>query len=118
MRLDEGASAMRYRIYGLTLASDTLLPELTPVTDAEPEADADIWARLSERHAGFPSPARWLMSLTLPTGELWLSCANVEGGYLLRFPECADFFVDADGRKIACVPGPETPPWTLRHLLL
>lgn len=109
---------MRYRVYGLTLTSDTPLPELTPAADAEPEVEVGARVRFSGCHEGFPSPAHWFMSWTLPTGELWLSCAKDAGGYLLRFPELADFSVDTNGREIVCVPGPETPPDTLRHLLL
>jgi hypothetical protein len=58
------------------------------------------------------------MSWTLPTGERWLSALRDERGYLLRFPELADFSVDADGREIVCLPEPELPPHTMRHLLL
>jgi hypothetical protein len=58
------------------------------------------------------------MSWTAPTGEQWLSCAQTSGGYLLRFPERADFFVAEEGREIVVLPVGETPPETLRHLLL
>jgi hypothetical protein len=54
----------------------------------------------------------------LPGGELWLSFAKVDGGYLLRFNEVADFFVSGDGQKIVCEPKPETPPNTIQHILL
>ncbi|MBI2364597.1 MAG: hypothetical protein HYV01_06270 [Deltaproteobacteria bacterium] len=109
---------MRYRVYGLTLSSDVPVHELVPLAGAESEAESDVrvcfW---SGRKKSF-TPSRWFMSWTLPTGELWLQCAKDGCGYLLRFPEIADFFVDAEGREIICAPEPETPMETIRHLLL
>lgn len=118
MRLDPGVNAMRYRLYGLTLLSDTPLQELAPLADAGSQAEADVRVRLSGRWEGSYSPSHWFMSWTLPTGDLWLSCAKDDQGYLLRFPDLADFFVDSDGREIICDAGAETPQETLRHLLL
>lgn len=109
---------MRYRVYGLLLTSEMALPELTSAAGAEPKASADLRIRLARHGEAFPSPSQWLMSWTLPTGERWLSVAKDAGGYLLQFPELADFSVDADGREIVCLPEPELPPHTMRHLLL
>lgn len=118
LQLDPCVSAVQYRAYGLILASDTPLPELAPIARAESAADADVQVRLLGNRQEFPSPSHWFMSWTLPTGDLWLSCAKVHRGYLLRFTELADFFVDSSGRKIICFAGRETPPNTTRHLLL
>ncbi len=109
---------MQYQVYGLTLSSDTPLPELTPAAYSEPPTKADVRVQLSGRRKKFPTPSHWFISWALPTGELWLSCARCPGGYLLRFPELADFSVDVEGREIVCFAGPETSPDTLRHLLL
>ena len=109
---------MRYRVYGLTLSSDVPVHELVPLAGAESEAESDVrvcfW---SGRKKSF-TPSPWFMSWTLPTGELWLQCAKDGCGYLLRFPEIVDFYVDAEGREIICAPEPETPMETIRHLLL
>ena len=109
---------MRYRVYGLTLSSDVPVHELVPLAGPESEAESDVrvcfW---SGRKKSF-TPSPWFMSWTLPTGELWLQCAKDGCGYLLRFPEIVDFYVDAEGREIICAPEPETPMETIRHLLL
>jgi hypothetical protein len=118
MQLDSDVNAMRYRVYGLTLISDAPLHELVPVTEAETEAESDVRICFSSCRNGLPTPSHWFMSWTLPTGELWLSCAKDNRGYLLRFPDLADFFVDSEGHEITCAPRPETPTDTLRHLLL
>jgi hypothetical protein len=109
---------MRYQVYGLLLTSEMALPELTSATEREPKGQVDLRVRFARHGEAFPSPSHWFMSWTLPTGELWLSMAKDEWSYLLRFPELADFSVDADGREIVCLPGLEIPPHTLRHLLL
>jgi hypothetical protein len=109
---------MRYQVCGLLLASEMALPELTGAAETEPKGSADLRVRLARRGEAFPSPSQWSTSWTLPTGEPWLFMAKEEGGYLLRFPELADFSTDANGREIVCLPEPEIPPHTVRHLLL
>jgi hypothetical protein len=109
---------MRYQVYGLLLTSEMALPELTSAAETAPKGWVDLRVRFGRRCEVFPSPAHWFLSWTLPTGELWLSMAKDEWGYLLRFPDLADFSVDADGREILCLPEREIPPHTMRHLLL
>jgi hypothetical protein len=48
----------------------------------------------------------------------WLSFARTAEGYLLRFPELADFAVAPGARRIVCRPRRGLPSATLRHLLL
>jgi hypothetical protein len=53
-----------------------------------------------------------------PDGTLWTAFFRSESGYLLRFPDLADFEVSADGSKVTCFPAPEVPEATARHLYL
>jgi len=110
--------SLRYRAYGLTIASELPLPELAFGVDVESTTGGDVQVFLVRGHKECSSPTHWFLTYTLPTGGLWLSCARYGDGYLLRFPELADFSVDARGREIICTAEPETPPDTLRHLLL
>jgi len=109
---------MRYQVYGLLLTSEMALPELMSAAETEPKGGADLRVRFARRCEAFPSPTHWLMSWIRPTGEPWLSMAKDEWGYLLRFPELADFSVDAEGREIVCLSGRELPSHTIRHLLI
>jgi hypothetical protein len=54
----------------------------------------------------------------LPDGALWTEFHRADGGYLLRFPQLADFQVSADARTVTCIPGPEIPEGTAQHLYL
>jgi hypothetical protein len=53
-----------------------------------------------------------------PDGTLWTEFHRADGGYLLRFPQLADFQVSADADTVTCVPVPEVPEGTARHLYL
>lgn len=53
-----------------------------------------------------------------PDGSQWTQFHRTEGGYLLRFPDLADFLISQDGRKVTCFPAPEVTEETSRHLFL
>lgn len=53
-----------------------------------------------------------------PEGEVWTRFYRLGAGYLLRFPEMADFQVSADGRRVSCSPVADVPEETVRHLYL
>jgi hypothetical protein len=103
-----------YRVYHITLASDFPLDELTSLPEGPHECLVTLQpARVqSEHHDWFN---HWLdRSRT----TRWLSFGRLGDGFLLRFPDRADFLVDAGGRRVECIPAPGLPPETLRHLLL
>lgn len=60
----------------------------------------------------------WFMRWRLPNGRLWLSFAELRGGYLLEFTNLAVFIVSKNGQNVLCSPSPKTPSNTIRHLLL
>ena len=51
-------------------------------------------------------------------GGVWLSFHRLEGGFLLRFPDLADFLITEDGAAATCWPVPGTDAATLEHLFL
>ena len=116
--LDQKTDAVLHRVCGLILSCDLPLPELAPVVAVEPNGTADIRVELSGRRVRHLRSIRWFKTGSPPSEALWLSTGKIEGGYLLRFHDLADFTVDAQGREIVCCPSPGTPVGTLRHLLL
>jgi hypothetical protein len=103
-----------YRVCDLRLASNVPLPELLRA-----DADAaDCVFELLPARAASRSPDEWLQQWQLPAGQVWLSLARDEAGFLLRFPDLADFLVTVDGKEVRCCPAPGIPAQTIRHLLL
>ena len=54
----------------------------------------------------------------LQDGQVWASFHRIETGYLLRFPELADYEIMADGSDIVCHPCPGVIEEITRHLYL
>jgi hypothetical protein len=109
----------RYSVYGLDLASDTALPELDSLAAMSGEAAVPIAVRLRVAgHCDLGAP-RWVLRSVLLNGDDWALCGKIECGYLLRYPEFADFIVDRAGRELRCTRIESgTSTQTLRHLLL
>lgn len=57
-------------------------------------------------------------TVVLPTGTVWTEFYRNEAGYLLRFPDLADFTVSANGRRVVVFPVPGTDPQTVEHLFV
>src|SRR5208283_3180713 len=51
-------------------------------------------------------------------GSPWLHFYRLNGGYLLRFPELADFEVSAAADDLVCFPAPDASEATVEHLYL
>jgi len=100
-----------YRLCNLVLGNGDLL--LSPYL---PDEIVDVQILRDLRL--FQTPSHWFMEWHLPSGELWLSFAKVDGGYRLRFEKLADFFVSTDGQKITYQPLSSVPSNTIRHLIL
>jgi hypothetical protein len=54
----------------------------------------------------------------LRDGTIWCAFHHGSDGYVLRFPDIADFDVSPDGRNVRCHPAPEAAQETVRHLYL
>jgi len=105
---------MLYRLYGLVINSEDQLNEVPPVA----HDDFDIIVRRMSSSGDPNSKSDWFMDWHLPGGEPWVSFGKMDGGYLLRFNELADFTIDKDGKEIICMPGSGIPEDTIQHLLL
>lgn len=55
---------------------------------------------------------------TFPDGTLWTEFHRNAGGYLLRFPDLADFQVSADALHVTGFPAPGVSDATVQHLYL
>ena len=55
---------------------------------------------------------------TFDDGSVWTEFYRTEGGYLLRFPDLADFDVSADGQKVIAHPTGEADESTVEHLYI
>lgn len=51
-----------------------------------------------------------------PDGETWTQFFRAEAGYLLRFPELADFEISGVALAVTCYPAPEVTADTCEHL--
>jgi hypothetical protein len=105
---------MLYQLYGLVIDIDDTLPGVPSVGDVQ----VDIQVRCNTSSKRFLKPRTWFMHWHFPKGEPWLSFAKVNNGYLLRFHQLADFFVNREGSQITYTPKHGVPEETVHHLLL
>jgi hypothetical protein len=105
---------MLYQLYGLVIDIDDALSEVPSVADIQ----VDIQVRCDTLLKRFLKPSDWFMHWNFPKGEPWLSFAKLSNGYLLRFHQLADFFVNGEGSQITYIPEHGIPGETVHHLLL
>ena len=65
-----------------------------------------------------PAGNAWIHHWHTSSGEISLSLARLDTGFLLRFPSLADFVIDETGCRISAWAAPDTDEETVRHLLL
>jgi hypothetical protein len=109
--------SFRYKMCQLTIGSNVEFPELEATALDAKDSDVDLQVRFAESE-GEPKPYDWFITWNLPNGNDWLSCARLDGGYLLRFPTFGEFEVDSGGREVTCRAGSKGRADTLRHLFL
>src|SRR5215469_10208547 len=103
-----------YSICNVALESDLSLPELEWAKSHTP----GIRFLMTRTALSDGADCEWLHAWTLPDGTPWLEIGRQAGRYLLRFEAMVDFAVSRDAREILCYADSDTPPETLRHLLL
>lgn len=103
-----------YQICGRTFRSNVPIPELLPANERQPEFTFQLCTDTPE----YSESVRWLNHWDSIDGSIWLAFAKLEAGYLLRFPDLADFVVSENARSLRCYPQANCPPETMRHLLL
>ncbi|TAJ07057.1 MAG: hypothetical protein EPO61_13840 [Nitrospirae bacterium] len=118
VRAESCAPPLFYYAYGLTLGSDLPLPELFTSPRTVHHTRPDILVTVGSRHGPHPSPITPFLTRRSASGGVWMQHARTEDGYLLRFPDYADFYVAADGRTVAIQASEGTSEDTLRHFLL
>ena len=110
----------KYRAFGLTIASSVPLPELAQTSAGRSDIRIDVVRKATR----IVEPADWFHTWRgkdargRRTRRPWLSFARTDHGYLLRFPDLADFEVSPAGEGIRCLPTARLARTTLRHLLL
>jgi hypothetical protein len=92
-----------YTVYGLAISSDVTLSQLDRLeSPAALDGYPRVRLRLKPSKSRRLHAANWFQSYASPDGRPVLRQAKVAGGYLLNFPELADFFVSQDGREVTC----------------
>ena len=110
---------LAYHAYGLAIVSDVEIPELPPLRDLRDQGRDRVHLRILGPRRAIEEPAQWLNASIYADGTPWLSTAKIESGYLLRFPQLADFTIDAAGHDITYVEAADgVNVVTLRHLAI
>jgi len=65
-----------------------------------------------------PSTAEPFHNWDFPDGSAWSQFYRTSSGYLIRFPDLADFEVSVDGQHVTAAPVPGVSEATLEHLYL
>jgi len=107
---------LRYDICGVGLVSTERFPELSPSASVKPKVILRLRRQKKIPAAGeiVRAAARWI----LPDGNAFLVSSKTENGYLLKFLDLADFFIDKSGSELVYAPRPGVPEHSVRHLIL
>ncbi|MDX2437130.1 MAG: hypothetical protein QNL88_08795 [Acidobacteriota bacterium] len=106
-----------YLYADLIVSSTESLPELCE-PDGPVETTPQILFKVEDVPRAERAPQSWDHLRHPTTGDILLSVARTDAGFVLSFPSLADFDVSAAGDRVTARPGPNCSPVTLRHLLL
>ena len=105
-----------YRWCGLRLETEIEFPELA-AAGVTPDGPAWVLTTAPGR-APRRGGRQWFHRWRNSDGRRWVAFARDPQGYVLRFPEIADFDVQPGERRIDSYTRAGTPAHTVRHLLL
>jgi energy-coupling factor transporter ATP-binding protein EcfA2 len=106
-----------YSYADLTLSSTEPLPELCE-PDGPVETTPQILFKVEDVPRAERAPQSWDHLGHPITGDILLSVARTDAGFVLSFPSLADFVISEAGDRVTARPGPNCSPETLRHVLL
>lgn len=78
----------------------------------------ELTCKLTKPRVQAPIGVEPFQQWAFPNGAPWTAFYRSETGYVLRFPNLADFEVSADGSKVTCSPTPGVSEGTADHLFL
>jgi hypothetical protein len=99
-----------YRLSGVSVASEIPLPTAPLAGEASPDS---VVFRIAPALSGVPEP-----------GPAWeernhgVAQSRAPGGFVIRFPGWAEFWIAADGGEVVGAPLDDSPPETLAQLFL
>jgi len=105
---------MLYQFYGIVVETDKPIPGIPPST----RLNVDLQVRYAYPKSPSIHYPNFFIHWFLPGGELWLSVAKMDEGYLLRFNGLGDFYISSSIKEIVIMPRPGIPLETIQHLLL
>jgi hypothetical protein len=92
-----------YAVYGLAISSDVTLRNLKPIESTEDlQRRPRVRLRLKPSKYTRVQATDWFLEYATPAGKPFLRQAKVAGGYLLSFPDLADFLVSKNGSQVTC----------------
>jgi len=74
--------------------------------------------RVAQARPQTPQSVERFHEWVFPDGTVWTQFYRTADGYLLRFPDLADFQVTRDGLAVICWPAPGVPELSVQHLYL
>ncbi len=108
-----------YKFCDWIIESTLPLPELVASHEQQPACTILFFtATVGECIARACMPHDWLHHWRWRDGQIFLSYAQEKSNHHLRFPDLADFVVDARGKEIRCYPNANTDLAMIKHLLL